>query len=156
MREILYRGKRKGKWIEGYYFKHNPLMVCFEGEKKPDVHYIVKDGCCDWNFEPPIEAIEIDPETLGQYIWRKDKNGKKIFEGDILTFQDDKGELNYYFEIIWHEDYCSFGFVAHKNPKSSDNYIPDGTIGIFDHFESENWEVIGNLYDNPELIEEVK
>lgn len=155
MRENLYRVKPtpNSDWIEGSLIIGNNYNFIITDEDYQDVVATQSALVCESHL------IEKDNKTLGQYIWRKDKNGKKIFEGDILKsslypVQNDKGELNYCFEIVWLENYCSFGFVVHKNPKSSVNDISDGTIGLFDCFESENWEVIGNLYDNPELIEE--
>ena len=120
MREILFRGKRtdNGEWVQGYYSPANiPLVGCLG-------HFINVGG---------YEAIEIEPETVGQYTGLTDKNGIKIFEGDIVkgTFlgfpipiEDDV------FSICWQEDVA--GYKA--------NYF-------------ENVEVIGNIYDNPKLLE---
>ena len=153
MRENLYRAKQTpdSDWVEGSLIIGNNYNFIITDEDYQDVVASQSTLVCE------SHPIEKDNKTLGQYIWRKDKNGKKIFEGDILKsllypFQNDKGEVNYYAEIVWLEDECSFGFIIHKNPKSSVIGISEGDIERIAYFESENWEVIGNIYDNPELI----
>lgn len=130
MREILFRGKRTedGEWIEGNYAYSNT-------ENK---HFIICNSEMQ-SFTYPenclfaIDCYEIIPETVERYTGLTDKNGIKIFEGDIVkgTFlgfpipiEDDV------FSICWQEDVA--GYKA--------NYF-------------ENVEVIGNIYDNPELLE---
>lgn len=136
MREILFRGKRRdnNKWYYGnYLFLHLPEVDCAgkESEKSYDVHYIEpKNGI----------NIAVFPETVGQYTGLKDKNGKKIFEGDIAVYDDGDGEKEYY--VIYFED-AEFRFS--ENP--------------CEHFVecyAENIEVIGNIYDNSDLLEAAK
>lgn len=153
MRENLYRAKQtpNSEWIEGSLIIGNNYNFIITDEDYQDVVASQSALVCESHL------IEKDNKTLGQYIWRKDKNGKKIFEGDILKsslypFQNDKGEVNYYAEIVWLEDECSFGWITHKNPKSSVIGISEGDIERIAYFENENWEVVGNIYDNPELI----
>ena len=121
MREILFRGKRvdNGKWTEGYFFKSWNKVFLLWG----------MTGDC-----PNME--EVIPETVGQYTGLNDKNGKKIFEGDILL----KG-----FEKVlvkWNANQCRWGIYSNNYEICGFN---ESTQGYF--------EVIGNIYDNPELLE---
>lgn len=121
MREILFRGKRtdNGEWVEGYY---SPVNIPITGNMG---HFINVGG---------YRAVEIDPETVGQYIGSVDKNGKKIFEGDIVKF----GIKTY--EIKFIEKYSRFaGTNAHC---------------VFASFLLNTSEIIGNVHDNPELMDD--
>ena len=125
MREILFRGKRtdNGEWVEGYlYITHN-------GEHEISVY----------NEEVNIErwTHEVDPSTVGQYTGMKDKNGKKVFEGDIIR-KTNKGRHP---QIFITNIRTSF-------PTNEEVYY-----GPFDHFtESCEYEVIGNIHDNKSLL----
>ena len=141
MREILFRGKTKvGKWVCGNYaFTDN------NGEQ----HFI---------FQNKAFEYEVIPETVGQYTGLTDKNGKKIFEGDILKgyvypfFNEEKDEFNYFAEVVWFENSPAFGYVTHKNPLSKVNGISNGNTDYLEDFYSNCWEIIGNIHDNPELL----
>lgn len=156
-REILFRGKRvdNGEWVYGYLFDdgyQNPRHV-FVGGLMIDEY---KGTACDkWNING-IDFCDVKPNTICQYTELTDKNGKKIFEGDILRgfqypFCHD-GEYNYYAEIIFAN--CSFMTYTRKNPSSCVRGISDGNTELMECWVSEDWEVIGNIYDNPELLEE--
>ena len=141
-REILFRGKHihamdsndhlNGTWVHGYLSDENYIYdKSLEGE------------------------FLVDEDTICQYTGLTDKNGKKIFEGDILRgfqypFCHD-GEYNYYAEIFFAD--CSFMTYTHKNPSSCVRGISDGNTELMECWVSEDWEVIGNIYDNPELLE---
>lgn len=142
-REILFRAKHihaisgnehlNWTWVHGYLSDENYIYdKSLEGE------------------------FLIDEDTICQYTGLTDKNGKKIFEGDILRgFQYPfcyDGEYNYYAEIIFEN--CSFMTYTHKNPSSCVRGISDGNTDLMEGWVSEDWEVIGNIYDNPELLEE--
>ena len=126
MREILFRGKREsdGKWIYGLYsddYVHDTDFPCIMPLRSE-----YDDG--DWS---------VIRETVGQYTGLKDKNGKMIFEGDII-----KNKAWYVIEF----KNCGYGLV----PFGKGKIIP-----IMGHwnFNSNEVEIIGNVHDNPELLE---
>ena len=131
MREILFRGKQtdNGEWIEGAY---SPFHLNFgEREEKPHIIIISDDEDIDGLW------CEVIPEAVGQYTGLTDKNGKRIFEGDIVT-----GWFN-------HEKIVGYIFYG----GNAQFFIQrDGIYGIgLDN--SDCWlEVIGNILDNPELL----
>lgn len=122
MREYLFRGKMiaNGKWSEG-----NLLVT--------------KQGCC---ITPDATVLgsygAVDPETVGQYTGLTDKNGTKIFEGDIVKYGDTVH--NVVFEQRNGTAY--FGLVYSTLETLSFGYYQD----------LKQIEVIGNIYDNPELL----
>lgn len=125
MREILFRGKtiNSGEWIEGYLFENwGDAYICLGTENGN----IMKE--------------KVNPETVGQYTGVKDKNGTKIFEGDIVEFLDWKPK-----EVVW-------GNKIDKALSGCCGYMLDGTM----HFlgEDETYLIIGNIHDNPKLLEE--
>lgn len=139
MREILFRGKRtdNGEWVEGSlvgYFKGKSASI-FESKSKA-YHPVGTTTFCSTSL------YDVDPSTVGQYTGLKDKNGKKIFEGDILEghFDEDFPENITLVEVIWKE----YGF-----------YTKEVSAGAepLEEADGEIYEVIGNIHDNPELLE---
>lgn len=138
MREILFRGKRvdNGKWIYGDFF---------QGKKDIFIEY--------WTDNKEYRAYEVDPETIGQYTGLEDKNGQKIFEGDILCFTDFDYITNIYYGIV--------KFGTYKSP--THNVINQGFYVDWQDVKYRSdlgyWAnqssccVVGNIYDNPELLE---
>ena len=125
MRNILFRGKRKynGEWVEGFYYKD--LW-------SDNAHYIIYDGT----------DYEVIPETVGQYTGKTDKNGKNIFEGDIVYC---KSRLDNAIMVVIFE--CGqFRMVLSENYRSYQTNSGFYDINCFDK------EVIGNIHDNPELL----
>ena len=120
MREILFRGKRidNGEWVEGD-FVHLPHGVV-----------ILANGYAN-----------IDPETVGQYTGLTDKNGVKIFEGDIITIPDSKK--------MGLPALIRYDYVRATYEVSRSGYNPLSLIDA-----REFYEVIGNIHDNPELLKE--
>ena len=143
MKEILFRGRRidNDEWVEGYLFKTWNRT------------YLL------WGMTGDVpNMVEVKPETVGQFTGLSDKNCKKIFDGDILRgfdypFRDGEGKHNYYAEVVWFKNSPAFGLVTHKNPKSNIVGISDGNCEYMEDWETLLWEVIGNIYDNPELLE---
>lgn len=124
MREILFRGKRvdNGEWVYSSFImqdKEHKLLSTevelFDGEK--------------WRA--------VIPETVGQYTGLTDKNGKKIFEGDIVKNSRDVGLLYY-------------------KEKNSAFTVKGWEYGYWLWHDKEDIEVIGNIHDNPELLQEGK
>lgn len=144
MREILYHGKRvdNGEWVEGLPYEVDGVVNRIRVKE-------VIDDIIAYTTYPVI------PETVGQYIYLNDKNGTKIFEGNILKgyqypfFHD--GKHNYFAEVIWFDNSPAFGIYTFKNPSSEVAGISTGNCDYLEDFASANWEVIGNIYDNPDL-----
>ena len=103
-REILFKAKRidNGEWVEGYY-RRIPCMGMLE-------HYIMPR-----NPKNRMEQYAIDPDTICQFTGLTDKNGKKIWENDILRgyqypYRYD-GNNNYFAEVTWFENCLAFGYL---------------------------------------------
>lgn len=147
MREILFRGKRidNGEWVEGFYVGLRPNLQ------------LMKPESCHRIYGLNTMYYEIDPETICQYTGLKDKNGNRIWENDILKgftypfFCD--GEFNYFAIVEWAEEYKYFFMYTMKNPTSIVRGISEGNSELFENFDSDDWEVIGNTFDNLELLD---
>lgn len=145
MREIKFRAKNlvDNQWHYGSYVytnddKNNP----FSSGPFKEKHYIIEYFPGDWNLGG-WESIEVNPDTLGQFTSLKDKNGKDIYEGDILSFgwdlepeSKDLLEVRFVrgvFVFLWNgnlDDECPVNAPTHE------------------------WAtVVGNIHDNPDLIE---
>ena len=129
-REILFRGKRvdNGEWIEGYFLP---------GNERQSLHP------CIFVYLPEtqnFECFDIDIDTLSEYTGLTDKNGTRIFEGDIIKVllsgnPQPIGVVKYGVTGI-----CGFCVMTERGYS---NYVLD---------KSEYFEVIGNIHDNPELL----
>ena len=147
MREIIFRGKRldNGEWVEGYLYEHKPPLVGIVSENdvpEPSQWFIARTAFADWNMPRRAEFIEVDPSTVCQYTGLKDKNGKRIFEGDILLLDDIKGLVNY-----------GTGCFCVELPGPDYLYRNNPAIDMVLN-EYPGLEIIGNVHDNPELLKE--
>ena len=132
MREILFRGKRKdtGEWVYGWFcpkdFEPDTFAVI-------DTPYIIREKDLLW--------CEVLPETVGQYTGLTDKNGKKIFEWDMVKvkYVGENTELNGIEIVAFHDG--MFGLF----------WGPNRTFIPLSGFVRYTFEVIGNTHDNPDL-----
>lgn len=133
---FLFRAKRvdSGEWVEGNLItdEHNP-NICFVGylfamDESGNVH--------------DTDIAKVDPSTICQCTGIKDKNGKLIWEGDICIIRDGTlDEEDGYFRLDWEIDRAMFEFEG------------PGLCVNFDNVYGYECEVVGNIFDNPELLE---
>ncbi len=142
-REILFKAKRidNGEWVEGFFFKYEgKCYITNTSETYISVIY-TEESVTDFN----LRAYEVNPETVCQYTGLTDKNGKRIWENDIVGFLDasqyDNGYSEHYCigQVIWDEETISFQVTERLSCESYEAL--DGDC-----------EVIGNIFDNPELL----
>lgn len=138
-REILFRAKRldNGEWIEGFLLKVTVLEKPFSFIFKDAFVYDGRD------VKAACRAV-VDDDTVGQYTGRVDKHGKRVFEGDIIRLCDgipgfDVGV------VLWDNNDQAYRIV--QNPAENVALDDFGNYG-----QPEYYEVIGNVYDNPELL----
>lgn len=147
MREILFRGKREdsGEWVYGYLNRH-PSPVQIGDYNNP------------WTIHvPPADQDDngivywVDPSSVGQYTGLTDKNGVKIFEGDIVKFKHggEFGETGIYFRnyaVEFVNTYVTYGLRLRN--RSVHFPFKQATAAMHDVL------VIGNIHDNPDLLRE--
>lgn len=154
-REILFRAKGSGNWRYGSYvhFDKKPINDCYNNKYKD---FIVTNGVYGEHYYPITEL-----SSLGQYTGLKDKNGKEIYEGDILRFKVPDGTIRH-FVVEWASE--------DRILRPLSNFVPDGNpirisgwcfnwrgyrlypTVIGDVPDNEVMEIVGNVTDNPELI----
>lgn len=136
VREILFRGKRadNGAWIYGYY----TMAKWYLDEK--GINVMLPIGAMFYPRSEISEWHEVLPETVGQYTGLTDKNGKKIFEGDILKgqYDEDSPEDIAILVVLWDN-----GWRIQQGDR-----VPD----FLEELDCQICEVIGNIHDNPELL----
>ena len=140
-REIKFRGKMipENEWNFGTILRIPAPPVCF-GKSETDKYYIQFPDpryMPDWNMPYKMVQGEVNPDTIGQYTGLHDKNGKEIYEGDIV-------KIKYRDEDIGKVIYEHNGFSIDVTNMNK-NY---GRVSFVNNF----MEVIGNIYDNPELL----
>lgn len=138
MRTIKFKGKRldNGEWLEGYYRGNY--------EDKAFISRIKR---------PPL-SFEVDPATVCQFTGILDKNGKEIYEGDVLRSDEypysdlEDGKRDNYFAVVYyHEEYARFVTVTIKNPVSTVCGISEGNHGDVSRDEMMDFEVVGNIHE---------
>lgn len=153
----LYKAKRTdtGEWVEGcllidyitgQYFIHQ------HGNSVNESNKVGEEGCLQFL------AFEVNPLTICQYTGLTDKNGKKIWENDIIEFED-TGEEGYEYKegfdfknrarVVFEEGRWQFtDFLSDNSGVMEEMYQHDEFMSIWEYVE-----VIGNIFDNPELLE---
>lgn len=137
MREILFRGRiSKNEWVYGLPIEGEPLMG---GGKETCI--VTKPGLSyyDGVLMTYDECVEVDPDTVGQFTGLTDKNGTKIFEGDIVRY----GDTIHRVVFEQRNGTAYFGLV----------YAACETLPFGHYQDLKQIEVIGNIHDNPELLE---
>lgn len=138
-REILFKAKIKddGEWVEGYYQKRFDL----DGSEQ---HFIF------WSKSYTVwEYVEIDSDTLCQYTGLTDKNGRKIWENDIVECNKRKEECELY-KVVWRKEYADFGVLPISN-----TCIGQHPIGFSygKTLHGRDYKSVGNIFDNADLLE---
>ena len=128
-REIKFRAKKidNNEFVIGYYL---PMV---ERYKK---HFIY----LPLEFFSVYSRFEIDSKTLGQYTGLNDKNGKEIYEGDIVKIMQETE--TFFDKVIYDNHLCSFRFEGLSDYCDFCDWLREGA----------EFEVVGNIYENPELI----
>ncbi len=142
MREILFRGKSimHGDWVYGYLNQHrgNIRYDC-DCEPIADECYYINDWQAKIDNGMYGQDYKVDPETVGQFTGLTDRNGVKIFEGDIVRY----GDTIHRVVFEQRNGTAYFGLV----------YAACETLPFGHYQDLKQIEVIGNVYDNPELLE---
>lgn len=140
-REIKFRGKDpKGGWVKGYYLQD-----------------LTQGKMCSYIFNCPF-YWEVIPETVGQFTGLLDKNGKEIYEGDIVRKKEIGGYGYEYIGVVrYYEKDCRFGIDLTATDKfSKRGLFTDGKVQENDGYctitYTLEYEVLGNVFDNPELL----
>ena len=150
MKEYKFRGKEigTGKWVYGGLFKEPAPPQCFE-KNLEDKYWIVYPDpryMPDWNLPYKMVRTDVDKETVGQYTGLKDKNGKEIYEGDIVFIKGEEKLLDIKGKVEYSNTFALFIIINTGSIVNETELLGD--------YEEEDIEKIGNVYDNPELLEE--
>lgn len=157
MRDIKFRGKiYTGEWVTGFYLEQDAYNA---GSKNTKKDLISKSEGLIVESSKFTSAVPVDKETIGQYTGLHDKNGKEIYEGDIVTGEDypfiDEGRQNYIGIVVFYEDFAQFGY-EYKCVRKDKKGISNGINNEFQSDENlicQDLEVIGNIYENKDLLD---
>lgn len=149
MRTIKFKAKNQiYKWVKGDLLQYLDGTVSIGDNEGP----WTDDGFHDSDYTT-VEIV--DPNTVCQFTGFHDKNGKEIYEGDVLrsdtypfSCTEDNVYDNYYGVIGWSEEEALFYMVAAKNPKSSVRGISDGISDTISQKMMQDFEVIGNVHED--------
>lgn len=138
-------------------FKGKCISPKYEGKTACGSLLTFPDGTArifEHDHDEVFNYYSVDPSTVCQFTGFHDKNGKEVYEGDVLrsdiypfSCTEDNKYDNYYGAIGWSEEDASFYIVAIKNPKSSVRGISDGICDTISQKKMQDFEVLGNIHD---------
>ena len=147
MREILFRGQRldNGEWVEGFLARTTLGSTIIVNEVEE-----YSCGCC---IGIGSANFEVDPSTVGQYTGLKDKNGKRIFEGDMIKPFDDEIDK---MVVEFHYGQFLLCLYGYRGYMAEYGWEEEGKYGCFEAEPLSSYgddiEIIGNIHDNTELL----
>lgn len=150
-REIKFRGKMipENEWIFGTILRIPAPPVCF-GKSETDKYYIQFPDpryMPDWNMPYKMVQGEVNPDTIGQYTGLHDKNGKEIYEEDVVKITNKNSKVipikPLIAQIVWSEEYLAYILITTS--------VKDAFENLGDYIDYDI-EVIGNVFENPELL----
>ena len=152
MNEPLFRGKRidNGEWVYGFYF-----CIHHDDDREHLHHFIIPLNVSIPKDRPIGEIqVEVDPDTVGQYVSDlPDKNGKKIFGGDILAVEQISDSIEHFespvkcpYNVVVKWDKCSWMWETIGTARKRYLHFPEAWL-------FRKCEVIGNIHDNLDLLQ---
>lgn len=142
MRQIKFRGKRldSGEWVYGDLLQVCGGYIIYHGSQTESDEFEDDGKTAIYLYKNEVSAVH--PDTIGQFTGLLDRNGDEIYEDDILERYNEQG-------VTMHVNWFGpqFGCIQHW-----DGVNGEGSWYPLDNYCTEEWEVIGNIHDNPELL----